>query len=305
MAKNKKAVRKMAATVRVAQVGDHRLGEAIGNQTASLLVVQGAEVDLGRHILLDRPITMGRDERVDLPLNDGSISRAHCRVERDPENGRYVLVDLGSTNGTSLNGVRVRDHVPLTAGDKIFLGASVIRFSFSDAFDVEFHSRLEEMVSTDPLTGLSSKRQYDAIYDALLERALAEESPLGVLVMDMDGLKQINDTHGHEMGSYAIAEVGRLIREELAGHGHVCRFGGDEFTACIPGLDGAGLRAIAETLRARVGGHAFVKGGIAIKPTLSIGVASYPDEEKDAGQLFTSADHAMYRAKRAGKNRVG
>jgi two-component system, cell cycle response regulator len=304
MPKNKKAARKMAETLRVAQMPDRGVGVEGIRVTASLLVVQGAEVDLGRHVLLDRPITLGRDERADLTLNDGSISRAHCSVERDPETGRYVLIDLGSTNGTSVNGTRVNDRVPLSAGDKIFLGASVIRFSYSDAFDVEFHSRLEEMVSTDPLTGLTSKRQYDAIYEALLERAVAEDSPLAVVVMDMDGLKQINDTHGHEMGSFAIAETGQILREELEPYGHLCRFGGDEFAGCFPGLEPSLMRGLAERVRARVDQHRFIKDGVVVHPTISIGVACYPDDVADPKQLFTAADHAMYRAKRSGKNRV-
>lgn len=305
MPKNKKALRKMAETVRVAHVPEHggRGVDAI-RQTASLLVVQGAEVDLGRHVLLDRPITLGRDERVDLTLSDGSISRAHCTVERDPGSGRYVLVDLGSTNGTAVNGVRVRDRIELNAGDKIFLGASVIRFSYSDAFDVEFHSRLEEMVSTDPLTGMSSKRQYDATYQVLVDRTVAEESPLAVVVVDMDGLKAINDTHGHEFGSFAIAEVGNILRDELERHGYLCRFGGDEFVGCFPGLDKAAVVAMAEKVRDRVDHHLFVKDGIVVKPTVSIGVAHFPDDVTDATQLFNAADQAMYRAKKGGKNRV-
>ena len=302
--RTKRPSAKMAETVRVAQVPDGGPFEGI-RQTASLLVVQGAEVDLGRHVLLDRPITLGRDERVDLTLNDGSISRAHCSVERDVETGRYVLVDLGSTNGTAVNGIRVRDRVPLTAGDKIFLGASVIRFSFSDAFDVQFHERLGEMVSTDPLTGMASKRQYDAIFAALVDRAVAEESALAVVVMDLDGLKQINDTHGHEFGSFAIAEVAAVVRHEMEPHGHVARFGGDEFVACLPGMLPAPARELAERVRGEVERHRYVRDGIELRPTLTLGVGCYPGEVADPKLLFTHADHAMYRAKRAGKNRVG
>src|SRR5687768_2134660 len=151
MPKTRKMPRKPAETVRVASFMPDRIA-AGGEQTGSLLVVQGAEIDLGRHVMCDRPITIGRDERADLSLSDGSISRAHCMVERS-ESGGYLLVDLGSTNGTLLNGERVHDRVPLTSGDKIFLGASVIRFAYSDQLDLQFHSRLEEMVSVDPLTG--------------------------------------------------------------------------------------------------------------------------------------------------------
>ena len=301
MPKNRKLPRKPAETVRVASfMPDRMLGG--GEQTGSLLVVQGAEIDLGRHVMCDHPITIGRDERADMTLSDGSISRAHCMVER--ADGGYVLVDLGSTNGTSLNGERVVDRMPLAPGDKIFIGASVIRFAFSDQLDLQFHSRLEEMVSIDPLTGMSAKRQYDANYRAMVERAVAEESTLVVMVMDMDGLKLINDTYGHEMGGFVIAEVAGLIRAVLEEYGYLCRFGGDEFVGCFAGVDKTRAVALAEQVRDRVAHHVFDLNGVRVEPTISIGVATFPVDVTDPDQLFTVADKAMYDAKRHGKNQV-
>jgi two-component system, cell cycle response regulator len=302
MPKNRK-YRRAAETLRVA-VPEHADASEADRKVASLLVVQGAEVDLGRHMLCDRPITVGRDDRVDLSLMDGSISRAHCTVERDPETGRYVLVDLGSTNGTSINGVRVHDHVPLSEGDKIFLGASVLRFSFSDRLDLEYQSRLEELVTTDALTGLFTKRQYDATYAMMVERAGVEDSVLTVLVMDLDGLKQINDTHGHELGSFAIAEVAGIARSVLEPHGPLARFGGDEFVGCFPGLEHERACELAEEVRRRVADHVLARDGLRLHATLSVGVASYPRDVLDPNELFTAADRAMYKAKRSGKNRV-
>jgi diguanylate cyclase (GGDEF)-like protein len=303
MPKNRKPARKMAATLRVASVPSEMPQKSL-RRFGSLLVVQGAEIDLGRHVVCDHPIIIGRDERVDLSLNDGSISRAHCSVERDPESGDYVLVDLGSTNGTTLNGKRVKDRIPLDSGDKIFLGSSVIRFSKSDEVDLEYQNRLEEMVSTDALTGLVTKRQYDSIFEVVSDQARAQESALTVFVMDMDGLKQINDTHGHEMGSFAISETGKLVREVLDPHGHLARFGGDEFVACFPLLEYSRALELAEELRKRVDDHRFCMDGIEVHPTLSIGVATYPSHIGDPADLFKAADEALYRAKRAGKNRV-
>jgi diguanylate cyclase (GGDEF)-like protein len=300
MPKHRKLVRKAAETLRVASYPD-RLGRS--EQLGSLLVVQGAEIDLGRHVLCDRPITIGRDERADLALSDGSISRAHCQVERS-EAGNYLLIDLGSTNGTSVNGERVQDRVPLGPGDKIFLGASVIRFAYADQVDQQFQSRLEEMVTTDALTGMATKRQYDATYRIMLERAAAEQTALCVMVMDMDGLKQINDTHGHEMGGFVIAEVGHIIRSVLEEYGYLCRFGGDEFVGCFPGMDKARALTIAEQVRDRVARHNFSRDGVRVEPTVSIGVAVYPDDVNDTGKLFGAADAAMYEAKRGGKNQV-
>jgi two-component system, cell cycle response regulator len=300
MPKRRNASRKAAATLRV----PHLPAFPESRRVASLLVVQGSHLDLGRHILCDRPITIGRDEEAELSLNDGSISRQHCCVKRDQETGHYILIDLGSTNGTAVNGYKVDQRYPLTEGDKVFLGASVVRFSFADAVDLAYQTRLAEMVSTDALTGMSTKRQYDAVFEACADRAATTASPLAVLVMDMDGLKQINDTHGHEMGGFVIVEVARIIRAVLEPHGTLCRFGGDEFVACLPDMDHRGALALAEELRGRVEAHSFVHHGTRVEPTLSVGVAAYPEDIDDPGQLFAVADRALYKAKHAGRNKV-
>jgi diguanylate cyclase (GGDEF)-like protein len=271
---------------------------------ASLLVVQGAEVDLGRHVLCDRPITIGRDEEAELALSDGSISRRHCRVERDSESTRYILVDLGSTNGTMINGTKVDLKVPLAAGDKIFLGGSVVRFAYSDDVDIEYQARVEELVSTDPLTGLTVRREYDPAYKALIEQALADGEPLAVMVLDMDGLKEINDTHGHDVGCHAIVETSFIMRDILETHGLLCRFGGDEFVAALPGVSRSHALKLAEGVRDRVERHNFVKDGVRVEPTVSIGVAEFPTDAQDSAGLFACADKALYAAKRRGRNQV-
>ncbi len=302
MPKKRKETRKGAETLRVPSLPNMRYDRSV-ERVASLLIVQGAEVDLGRHILCDRPITIGRDDDIELPLSDGSISRRHCRVERE-DSGRYILVDLGSTNGTALNGQQVREQIPLAEGDKIFLGASVVKFGFSDFVDLQYQSRLEEIVTTDALTGMASRRQYDFSFEAMATRAKAEQSLLSILVMDMDGLKQINDSHGHQMGGYAIVEVSHIIRGVLDDHGLVCRYGGDEFVGCFPGVDLEKASALAEKVRAGVAGHSFVKDGVLLQPTISIGVATFPGDVDEPKDLFTVADRALYRAKRAGRNCV-
>ena len=273
-------------------------------RVASLLVVRGAEVDLGRHIVCDHPITIGRDDVAELALSDGSISRRHCRVERDSESGRYILVDLGSTNGTRVNGTRVDKKVPLAAGDKIFLGASVIRFAYADSVDIQYQARVEELVSTDPLTGLTVRRKYDPAYAALIEQSRHDDEPLTLMVLDMDGLKEINDTHGHDVGCYTIVEVSFIVRDILETHGLLCRFGGDEFVACLPGVGREHALKLAEGVRDRVERHNFVKDGLRVEPTISIGVAEFPTDAPDPAGLFACADKALYAAKRRGRNQV-
>lgn len=301
MPKRRKETRKGTNTLRVPSLDSFR---SDGDRVGSLLVVQGADLDLGRHVLVDRPTTIGRDDDNELALNDGSISRRHCRVERDASTGIYTLIDLGSTNGTIVNGHRVGDRYPLREGDKVFLGASVVKFSYSDWVDLEYQSRVEELVATDSLTGLASRRQYEVTFAAMAERAAAERSLLTLMVMDMDGLKEINDRHGHHMGGHAIAEVATVISPVLEPHGVVCRYGGDEFVGCFPSLDRATALGLAEEVRRGVAEMCIEKDGVPLPVTMSIGLATYPDDAERPIDLFTVADRALYKAKRAGRNRV-
>jgi len=294
--------RRPAKTVRVPS--DSRELQHVTTRFAMLLVVQGAEVDLGTQVLCDEPVTIGRDADTELPLRDGSISRRHCHVERVGD-GSYVLADLGSTNGTRLNGTRIKDPVTLADGDKIFLGATIVKFGYADELDAKYHARLETMAATDALTGLLSNRKFDATFSHAVTEARDAGTVLAVLVMDMDGLKQINDAHGHHMGGFTLVEVAQLLAPRFAGgHGEVCRFGGDEFAAFVPGADKDAAFALAEEIRAAVETHRFEREGVVVKPTISVGVAALPEDGTTAEELFRAADRALYRAKAEGRNRV-
>ncbi|HTM21932.1 MAG TPA: GGDEF domain-containing protein [Kofleriaceae bacterium] len=300
MPKKRQLNRKGAETLRVPSIP----GTGTVARVGSLLVVHGADVDIGRHVICDRPITIGREDDNELALCDGSISRRHCRVTRDETTGIYVVSDLGSTNGTLVNGGVLDKPAPLTEGDKIFIGSSVVRFSWADDVDQQYQSRVDAMVSIDALTGLASRRAYDAGFAAMVQRAEAEDRELSLLVIDLDGVKQVNDTHGHQMGGYVIAEASRLVGQVLAGQGLVCRWGGDELVACLPGVDGAQARRLAEEVRRRIAECRLSKDGVDLHVTVSIGVACWPEDVDRPGELFTVADRAMYRAKRSGRNQV-
>jgi diguanylate cyclase (GGDEF)-like protein len=122
--------------------------------------------------------------------------------------------------------------------------------------------------------------------------------------MDMDGVKGINDTHGHHMGAFVIGEAGHVMGKLVEGRGFATRFGGDEFAAALPGVTKDDAVAFAEQVRAAVVAHVYEKDGVRVQPGLSCGVATAPGDGQDAEALFQAADQAMYRAKRGGKNRV-
>jgi diguanylate cyclase (GGDEF)-like protein len=270
---------------------------------AALVVLQGSESDIGTHVILDKPVTLGRDPLVELPLQDEGISRRHCRVV--VEEGRYYLEDLNSTNGTLLNGDRLEERRVLNAGDRIYLGACVVKFTDSDALEVGYHAQLDALVGYDDLTGLIAKRRFDAAYVRALDAARTLKRPLTVLMLDMDGLKMINDTYGHPVGAYTIAEVGKIIGAVISGaEGAACRFGGDEFAAFLPGVPKSDGTTLGEAIRTRINTHKFEKDGVLLRPTISIGVAAFPDDAKMAEVLLRKADEALYRAKKTGRDRV-
>jgi diguanylate cyclase (GGDEF)-like protein len=271
---------------------------------ASLVVLQGSESEIGTHLRLDRPVTIGRDPKIELTLQDEGISRRHCRITFDKDKSAFIIEDLGSTNGTLLNGKPLQAPKKLEAGDRIFVGACVLKFTYSDALEVDYHAQMDVLVGTDDLTGLIAKRRFDAAYVRAVDEARRMRGPLAVMMLDLDGLKRINDTHGHPVGAHTIAEVGKLLGQLISPYGAACRFGGDEFAAFLPNLSKREGAAVGETIRACVAGHRFEKDGVVVRPTISIGVSAFPEDGNTAELLLRRADEALYRAKKGGRDRV-
>ena len=268
-----------------------------------LTVIRGADHDLGSYVVIDEKVSIGRGGSVELLLQDDGVSRRHISIDRN-EDGGYMLFDLGSTNGTYLGPEPVDAPCALRDGDKIFLGDTVLRFALADDIDLGYQTEVAQIVGQDPLTGLESKRRFDDALNYGITTARYRESPLALLMMDMDGVKGINDRHGHLFGAHVIGETGRILARHLGRTGQACRFGGDEFCAFLPDQDRDAARETAETMRKAVEAAGMNKDGIDLAPTLSIGIAVCPADATNATELLAWADAALYRAKAAGKNRV-
>ncbi len=266
----------------------------------SLAVILGP--DVGARIVLHGSVETGRDPSCELPLHDENVSWRHVRVE-DRGCDEWAIVDLGSTNGTILNGQPCTGAI-LKPGDRIFIGKTVIEMQKDAVRDAQA-LELERLLLIDDLSGLWVRRRFDAQLESSVAAVLAGTVPtLSVVVMDMDGVKAINDTHGHAFGAYVIGETGHVLGRVIGSRGFATRFGGDEFAAAFPGMPKEGAVQVAEEMRAAVGAHAYEHRSVRLHPGLSCGVASIPGDAPDARTLFQAADEAMYRAKRAGKNRV-
>lgn len=267
-----------------------------------LLVLRGSDTGL-RIPLPDGSLTLGRTIDADIVLHDDLISRRHLRVDFDEASGARVLVDLGSTNGTLVNGDRVKE-VELKDGDKIFLGDTILKFVLQDDVESESSEIVDRLMFQDDLTGLVVKRRFYKELELELRAADQSGTTVALLMMDLDGLKKVNDTHGHPVGAHIIAESGREIGRLCAGVGQACRWGGDEFIAYLRGTTRETALRVAETIRAAIRERAFEKDGLEHRVSISIGVAFSPADGRSLEELTKSADAALYRAKAKGRDVV-
>jgi len=165
--------------------------------------------------------------------------------------------------------------------------------------------QLQKQNITDDLTGLYNARHFRKLVDYELERARRYGNDLSLVFLDIDFFKKVNDTHGHLVGSQLLTEVGHFIMEHTRKVNLACRYGGDEFVLLLPSTPKSGAMTMAELLRTELREQRFEAGAsVPVEITASFGVASYPDDARNARDLIHLADEAMYRVKGAGRDGV-
>jgi diguanylate cyclase (GGDEF)-like protein len=165
--------------------------------------------------------------------------------------------------------------------------------------------RLRREATIDPLTGLYNRRHLEQVLKREISFAQREGHAVGIILLDLDGFKQLNDTLGHAAGDAALCAVGEFLRSRLRAYDTACRYGGDEIVVVVPGADAAAAGALAEQLRAGIEQLVVGEAGAAgPRLTASLGVAAFPAGGTAADALLHAADAALYRAKADGRNRV-
>ena len=266
---------------------------------ACLVFVEG-EAALGRVVVLSDEIVLGRDPAASVPLPGEDVSRRHARVA--PDGDGHVVLDLGSTNGTFVNGEAVRTR-RLAGGDRLRVGPYAAVYVAAGDASARALEDLARLARRDPLTGLPNRR---ALEDALareVPRAARAGAPLAALVLDVDRFKQVNDRHGHAAGDTVLAAVAARAAAALRAGDLLARVGGEEFVALLPGADLAAAVEAAERVRARVAAEPIPAGGSLLVVTLSAGCAALAPGEGGEG-LLARADAKLYEAKRGGRDRV-
>jgi len=171
--------------------------------------------------------------------------------------------------------------------------------------NLSLRDKLRSQAIRDPLTGLFNRRYMEETLEREIRRATRHGFPIGIIMIDVDNLKSINDTHGHDAGDILLQTLGSLLVRVFRGEDVACRFGGDEFTVILPEASMTEVFRRAEQLREAFKKLELTHEGINFNPaTLSIGVAAYPDHGSNAERLLQVSDMAAYSAKTQGRDRV-
>jgi len=280
---------------------------------AALIFLAGDK--LGTVVRIDRAkLTIGRDsDAVDLPLDDDVSSRVHAQifsVTTDNGDKQFWISDLGSTNGTLLNGFSVPQEESrlLQDGDKIKIGRQLFKFAMLDDLEVEYQKRVHELIVHDDLTGLLTRKSFSLELDRELVRSQRHRHDFCILMMDIDFFKKVNDTYGHLIGSEVLRHTAKVIQQTLRDSDVLARYGGEEFIAILPETPKPRGVEAAERVREAIEKYDFPASihdtEASLHITISIGVSEFPTDSDTSNNLIEGADLALYEAKQTGRNKV-
>ncbi|MEF8941544.1 MAG: diguanylate cyclase [Desulfohalobiaceae bacterium] len=207
-----------------------------------------------------------------------------------------IKVNSGAAEADMDQAVAERKSLLITMAEQVAMAVTNLRL----------REQLRQQAIKDPLTGLYNRRRLEETLLEELSWAERHDETVGVIMLDVDHFKQLNDTHGHETGDAVLRELGGLLNRSLRREDRAFRYGGEEFTLVILKTNAERLCRLAELVRVRVEEElnlSLFTESIG-KVTVSLGAAQFPDHARDLHGLLQAADEALYLAKHRGRNRV-
>jgi two-component system cell cycle response regulator len=275
-----------------------------GQPERLVLVVEDAP---GQHAALVRALA-GREHRVIACTHAEALERLRAHepdVVLVGHSGATAMLDASPVPVIVLSGSSSAEEraALLSAGAAACLPDPLDPVELEGYIQVALRfRRLERLSHTDPVTGLGNRRHGEQELAQLVVRSSRHGHALGLVLVDLDGFKAINDTHGHAVGDRALREVAMRMAACLRGSDTLARWGGEEFVVLLPDTESSGVGLTAERLRRAVAADPFPVEGAAIALTISVGWADWRGE--DPGEFLLRADRALYEAKTAGRNAV-
>jgi len=298
---------------------DRAIATVPGAEAGSLVIRKGENFEFGAAVGFDLPalrqVRLSAVGPAGRPVQPGETQHAV-----GPGQQRGPPLDLESEailqRYGRLDDIQASIIVPILVDGEIYGRLILNSFTRRDAFEkvdedlirlfseqagvaikkAKLHGELQRMALTDPLTGLPNRRLFDAEFNRLLAQARRSGSSLGVLFLDIDHFKRINDELGHDVGDRALASVAAAMRGALRRSDLLARYGGEEFAAALPDADRGGAEKAAETVIRAVAESQF-EGYPGVKFSVSAGVACYPEDGETFQALYRVADAAMLQMK--------
>jgi diguanylate cyclase (GGDEF)-like protein len=278
--------------------------EATGPAKAVLVLVYAGSLDspeVGhRFELTGDELIIGRSSDAGIQVDRDSVSRRHARLSRQGEG--WAVADLQSTNGSYINDMPIREH-RLQSGERLKIGNAIFRFLAAPGLEAALADEQYRIAVSDGLTSAWNRRAFIDILEREVARAHRFARPTSLCVLDIDGCKAVNDTHGHLTGDHIIKELSRRILQRTDRAEVLCRYEGTQFVLLLPECGHEQALARAEQLRQATASETFDFEGDRIAVTCSIGVCTLGGET-DAAQFIRTGQELMLRAKKQGKNRV-
>ena len=247
---------------------------------------------------------IGRGQEAEIHISDSGLSRRHAQISCRSDG--FYLEDLGSTNGTFSNGVRLESPQKLEDGARIQIGQNtVLRFSLLDNVEQEAAKNMYDLMVRDPLTRLYNRRYLDEHLRSEFAYSLRHRTPLSAIIIDVDNFKRINDDFGHPAGDAALRTLASSLQHFVRTEDLLARYGGEEFVIITRGIEAESSGLFAERIRRKVESTAIPWSGGEMNITVSVGVAfTEGSRYSNPNALIAAADGALYKAKRNGRNRV-
>ncbi len=282
-------------------------GDKLLQLNAHIVCIVGPPSMIGRFWSISdkESITIGRSQKSDIAISDTSLSKKHLCVRMDQKNNQVFVQDQQSTNGTIINNklIDAGREVVITDNSKIKLGNIILKFL--DKGNPEILSVMETFNKAfrDSLTGIGNRLLLDRRAEELFRKSKINNTPLSLILFDIDHFKKVNDTYGHLAGDFILKEVVRVAKACFRSDDLFVRCGGEEFCIIVQSPVERAEKAI-EIARQKIETHLFQYKEKEIKVTISAGVTCQQEVDRGWKEIYDRADKLLYKAKTSGRNKT-